>query len=91
MIKVSVGGVLIGILLIALIVLTVYLIVMVSNLTDTIKKANAILDGSMAAAGEAKNKVESVNNSVREKASKVTGLANSGVNAAMGLVNKVIK
>jgi peptidoglycan hydrolase CwlO-like protein len=91
MIKVSVGGVLIGILLIALIVLTVYLIVMVSNLTDTIKKANAILDGSMAAAGEAKSKVESVNNSVREKASKVTGLANSGVNAAMGLVNKVIK
>jgi peptidoglycan hydrolase CwlO-like protein len=91
MIKVSVGGVLIGILLIALIVLTVYLIVMVSNLTDTIKKANAILDVSMAAVGEAKNKVESANNSVKETASKVTGLANTGVDAVTGLVNKFIK
>jgi peptidoglycan hydrolase CwlO-like protein len=91
MIKVSVGGVLIGILLIALIVLTVFLIVMVSNLTDTIKKANAILDGSMAAVGEAKNKVESANNSVKEKAAKVTDLANSGVNAVTGLVSKFTK
>ena len=45
MISVSVKGVLVGVLLIALIVLVVFLIVMVSNVTDTIKKANAILDG----------------------------------------------
>ena len=86
MIKVSISGVLIGILLIALIVLVVYLIIMVSNLTDTIKKANFILDGSIAAAEEAKTKVEGVNNSVREKVSAVTNIANSGVNAVTGVV-----
>jgi predicted PurR-regulated permease PerM len=91
MITVSVGGVLIGILLIALIVLVVYLIILVSNLTDTVKKANMILDGGMAAVDSAVNTVESVNNSVKEKTAKVTGIAESGVNAVSGLVSKVKK
>jgi predicted PurR-regulated permease PerM len=91
MIKVSVGGVLVGILLIALIVLVVYLIILVSNLTDTVKKANMILDGSMAAAESAINKVESVNNSVKEKTAAVTNLAETGINAVTGVVNKITR
>ena len=45
MVTVSIKGVLIGVLLIALIVLVVFLIVLVANVTDTIKKTNAIIDG----------------------------------------------
>ena len=56
MITVSIKGVLIGVLLIALIVLVVFLIVLVSNATDTIKKANAIIDGGTSAAHGAKEK-----------------------------------
>ena len=91
MISVSVKGVLIGVLLIALIVLVVFLIVMVANLTDTIKKANAIIDGSTAAAGTAKAKVDDVSASVKEGVSKVKGVASEGVNVVTGLIGKVIK
>ena len=70
MITVSVKGFLIGILLIALIVLVVFLIVLVSNATDTIKKANAIIDGGTAAAHGAKVKVDNVNATIKENASK---------------------
>ena len=91
MISVSVKGVLIGILLIALIVLVVFLIVMVSNLTDTIKKANAVLDGGMSAAESAKNKIDGVNDSIKEKKDKVKDVAQTGISAAQGVVGKFIK
>lgn len=91
MISVSVKGVLIGVLLIALIVLVVFLIVMVANLTDTIKKANALIDGGTVVAGNAKEKVENVSASVKETKEKVLGIASKGVSTVTGLVDKVIK
>lgn len=91
MITVSVKGVLIGILLIALIVLVVFLIVMVANVTDTIKKANAILDGSMSAAGSAKEKMDNVSAKVKEGTDKAKGVAATGAKMAQGVINKVAK
>ncbi|MBR0400493.1 MAG: hypothetical protein IJH95_06755 [Mogibacterium sp.] len=89
MISVSIKGVLIGVLLIALIVLVVYLIILVSNLTDTVKKANTILDMSTDAAISAKNKVDEVNNSVREKVDKVNSIVDNGLNTVKGAAGKV--
>jgi F0F1-type ATP synthase membrane subunit b/b' len=91
MITVDVKGVLIGILLIALIVLVVFLIVMIANVTDTIKKANAIIDGGTNAAKGAKDKVDDVNAMVKERASQAVGLANTGVQMAGKLLEKVLK
>ena len=91
MIEVSITGVLIGILLIALIVLVVFLIVLVANVTDTIKKTNAIIDGGTSAAAGAKEKVDNVSSAVKEGASKVTGAASVGAQAAGKLLDKVIK
>lgn len=91
MISVDVKGVLIGILLIALIVLVVFLIVMVSNLTDTIKKANALIDGGTTVAGNAKAKVDNVSESVKEGAAKAKEIAAGGVSVVTGLIGKVIK
>ena len=91
MIQVSVKGVLIGVLLIALIVMVVFLIVLVSNATDTIKKANAIIDGGTAAAQGAKEKVDNVNEAVRENAAKVTGVARTGMEMGLSLVEKILK
>ena len=84
MITVSVKGVLIGVLLIALIVL-------VSNVTDTIKKANAIIDGGTSAAQGAKEKVDSINESVKENAAKVTGMARTGMEMGLQIVNRILK
>lgn len=91
MVTVSVKGVLIGILLIALIVLVVFLIVLIANVTDTIKKANAVIDGGMNAAAGAKEKMDSVSAAVKEGTSKVTGAASVGVKAAGKVLDKVIK
>ena len=91
MITVSVKGVLIGILLIALIVLVVFLIVLVANITDTIKKANAVIDGSTSVAASAKQKVDDVNAMVKEKASQAAGIANTGVQMAGSVLNKILK
>lgn len=91
MITVSVKGVLIGILLIALIVLVVFLIVLIANVTDTIKKANAIIDGGTNAAIGAKNKVDDVNAMVKEKASQAAGIANTGIQMAGTVLNKILK
>ena len=84
MITVSIKGVLIGVLLIALIVL-------VSNVTDTIKKTNAIIDGGTNAAVGAKEKVHNASEKVKEGASKVSGIAAMGANAAGKILDKVIK
>ena len=78
MVTVSVKGVLIGVLLIALIVLVVFLIVLIANVTDTIKKANVIIDGGTSAAASAKEKMDHVSETVKEGASKVTGVAAVG-------------
>ena len=91
MIQVSVKGVLIGILLIALIVLVVFLIVLIANITDTIKKANAIIDGGTNAAASAKEKADNVSAMVKEQAGKAKGLALTGVKVAEGLISKVLK
>lgn len=91
MITVSVKGVLIGILLIALIVLVVFLIVLVANVTDTIKKANSIIDGSTNAAKGAKNKVDDVNAMVKEKAAQASGVASAGVQMAQKMLQKILK
>ncbi len=90
MISVSVKGVLIGILLIALIVLVVFLIVMVSNLTDTIKKANAIIDGGTNAAVGAKEKMDNVSETVKGSVSKVTGAASGVVSVGAKVAGKVL-
>ena len=91
MITLSIKDVLIGILLIALIVLVVFLIVLISNATDTIKKANAIIDGGTSAAQGAKEKVDNVNAMVKENASKVTGTAQAGMQMGLQIVNKILK
>ncbi|MBE6019631.1 MAG: hypothetical protein E7230_04790 [Clostridiales bacterium] len=91
MIEVSIKGVLIGVLLIALIVLVVFLIVLVANVTETIKKANSIIDGGTSAAASAKGKVQEVSSAVKEGASKVTGIAAMGAKTAGKILDKVIK
>ena len=91
MITVSIKGVLIGVLLIALIVLVVFLIVLVSNATDTIKKANAILDSGMSAAAGAKEKADNLSETVKEGAAKVSNAAQLGISAGQKFVDKVIK
>ena len=91
MITLSIKDVLIGILLIALIVLVVFLIVLISNATDTIKKANAIIDGGTSAAQGAKEKVDNVNAMVKENAAKVTGAAQAGMQMGLQIVNKILK
>ena len=91
MITVSIKGVLIGVLLIALIVLVVFLIVLVANVTDTIKKTNAIIDGGTNAAAGAAEKVHNASEKVKEGASKVTGIAAMGAQTAGKILDKVIK
>ena len=90
MISVSVKGVLVGVLLIALIVLVVFMIVMVANLTDTIKKANAIIDGGTNAAAGAKEKMDNVTESVKGSVSKVTDVASGVVSTGTKIVGKVL-
>ncbi len=91
MITISIKDVLIGILLIALIVLVVFLIVMISNATDTIKKANAIIDGGTSAAQGAKERVDNINDAVRAYASKAAGAAQAGVELGLQIVNRILK
>lgn len=91
MFTVSVKGVLIGVLLIALIVLVVFLIVLISNLTDTIKKANAIIDGGTNAAGAAIAKVDNVNAQFRARRNKMSGLAKTGLGIIQNLASKAKK
>lgn len=91
MITVSVKGVLIGVLLIALIVLVVFLTVLVANVTDTVKKANAIIDGGTGAAASAKEKVDNVSATVKEGAAKVGSVASLGLSAGQKLISKVFK
>lgn len=91
MITVSIKGVLIGVLLIALIVLVVFLIVLVANATDTVKKANAIIDGVTEVAITTKGKVDNVNTSIKESAAKVGNVASVGISAGQKIVDKVIR
>ena len=70
--------------------LYVFLIVMVSNLTDTIKKANAIIDGSTNAAAGAKEKIDNASNAVKGRVSKVTGIVSGVVSTGTQVAGKVI-
>ncbi len=90
MITLSPQQLLIGILLIALIVLVIFLIVLVSNATDTIKKANAIIDGGTAAASSAKAKVDEVSANARANAAKANAAADLGVQFAHKFLDKVL-
>lgn len=87
----SLTDVLLSFLLIALIVLVVFLIVLVSNVTDTIKKANMIIDDSTSAVGSAKEKIDSVNAMVKDNMSKATGVAKTGVGIAQDMLTKILK
>lgn len=90
MITISPQQLLIGILLIALIVLVIFLIVLISNATDTIKKANAIIDGSMDAASSAKAKVDEVSANARANAAKANAAADMGVQLAQKFLDKIL-
>ena len=90
MITISPKELLVGILLIALIVLVVFLIVLISNVTDTVKKANGIIDGGTSAASSAKAKVDEVGAAAKQSAAKATGAAEMGLQFAQSLINKYI-
>ncbi|NLY86961.1 MAG: hypothetical protein GX083_00200 [Clostridiales bacterium] len=87
MVTISLKGVLIGVLLIALIVLVIFLIVLISNLTETIKKANNILDGGTSAAAGAKATIDKIENKVKSSAEKVNGFTSTG----LGMMQKIIE
>ena len=87
---ISLKGVLIGILLIALIVLVIYLIILINNVTYTIKKANGIIDAGTNAAGTAKEKIDETGEKVKVVTSKVNGVAATGASIAGKVIDKVV-
>ena len=91
MVTLSLKGVLIGILLIALIVLVIFLIVLVSHATETIKKANAMMSAGETVATETKAKVDSIVANVRAGKHKVEEVALTGMGVAKSLYNKIAK
>lgn len=90
MISLSLGQILIGILLIALIVLVIFLIVLVSNATDTIKKANAILDGGTEAVSTAITKIEEASTAAKAEAEKAKAKPSFLAKLAQGVLGFVI-
>lgn len=90
MITISPAQLLIGILLVALIVLVIFLIVLISNATDTIKKANAIIDGGTAAAGAAKARVDEASANARANAERMNAAADLGVQFAQKFLDKIL-
>ena len=91
MVTFGLKDILISILLIALIVLVVFLIVLVSKVTDSIKKANGVLEAGMSAVDTVKDKVDGVANNLVEKKAKISGLAGNGIDVAKSVVGKVVK
>lgn len=91
MLTLGLKDVLISILLIALIVLVVFLIVLVSKVTDSVKKANGILDTGMGAADSIKEKIDNVGNKLVGKRAKLDDITKTGVTVAKTVVDKVIK
>lgn len=89
MISLSLGQILIGILLIALIVLVIFLIVLVSNATDTIKKANAILDGGTEAVSTAITKIEEASAAAKAEAEKAKAKPSFLAKLAQGVLGFV--
>ena len=84
MITLSLKGVLIGILLIALIVL-------VSHATETVKKANAMMQAGETVATETKAKVDGVVSHVRAGKHKVEELALTGYGIAKNIYDRFAK
>lgn len=91
MITLSLKGVLIGILLIALIVLVIFLIVLVSHATETVKKANAMMQAGETVATETKAKVDGVVSHVRAGKHKVEELALTGYGIAKNIYDRFAK
>lgn len=89
MISLSPTQLLIGILLIALIVLVIFLIVLVSNATDTIKKANAILDGGTEAVSTAITKIEEASAAAKAEAEKAKAKPSFLAKLAQGVLGFV--
>ena len=80
--------VLIALLLIALIVLVIFMIILVSHLTDTVKKTNFILDEGMDAAVAMADKVTGTVDGVRAKKDAVAGLAYKVIDPVAGLFDR---
>ena len=64
---------------------------MISNVTDTVKKVNTVLDGGTAVASSAMAKVDEVGTAARNSAVKVSETAGMGAQAAQNLIEKVTK
>ena len=75
MITVSVGGVLVGVLLIALIVLVVFLSIMIMNLTTTLKKVNTILDDTKTVTSIVDEKAKETKPVIDDVSSALVGFA----------------
>lgn len=91
MLTLGLKDILISVLLVALIVLVIFLIVLVSKATDSIKKANDILDTGMSAADSVKGKIDNMTANVVGKRAKIEDLANTGATVAKTVIDKVIK
>ena len=76
MITVDVKALLIALLLVAAIVLVIYLIIMVSNLTVTLKKVNTILDDTKTVTGIVNEKAIETKPVVDDLSSALVGFAN---------------
>lgn len=86
MVTFSLNQVLTAILLVSLIVLTIFLVFLVKNAIETVKKANSILDDGMSAVDNVKGKVNDVKKFIEKN--KITALAESGLQLAKVAVKK---
>ena len=77
MITIDVKQVLIGLLLLAAVVLVIFLIVMVANLTKTLKKVNGILDDASSVTTIVHEKAEEVKPMVDELSGAVLSFASA--------------
>lgn len=90
MLTLNLKAVLIAALLIALIVLVAFLIVTVARLNDTLKMANTLLQTGTSAVDGVKKKIDDANTAAQQKKDKIKGFVNTGVDAAKGVVTKVL-
>lgn len=91
MLTLGLKEILVSVLLVALIVLVIFIIVLVSKVTDSVKKANNILDTGMDAADSIAEKVNGITSNIASKKDKIGDFANTGLSVAKATVEKVIK
>ncbi|MDD7512127.1 MAG: hypothetical protein PUK21_07150 [Peptostreptococcaceae bacterium] len=77
MLTIELKDLLVGAVLVALFVLVIYLIVLVANMIQTVKKANAMLDDSKVISGIAAERANQLNDVVSDVAESVAGFATS--------------